>query len=47
MLRAIRNLGNASVAKPLPSTTAVTEPAPHDGAERRQLTVPLIAVGGS
>jgi predicted ATPase/class 3 adenylate cyclase len=47
MLRAIRDLGNASVAVTAPSTPAATEPARRDDAERRQLTVMFADLVGS
>jgi len=37
MLRAIRDLGSASIAVTAPSAAAETERAPQDDAERRQL----------
>ena len=39
MLRAIRDLGNASVAVTTPAATLKTEPSPRDDAERRQREV--------
>jgi hypothetical protein len=39
MLRAIRDLGNASVATTAPTAPVETEPTRQDHAERRQLTV--------
>lgn len=39
MLRAIRDLGNVSVAVTAPLAPVATEPARRDEAERRQLTV--------
>jgi hypothetical protein len=39
MLRAIRDLGEASVAVTAPSTPVAAEPTRRDDAERRQLTV--------
>jgi len=39
MLRAIRDLGNASVADTTPAATLKTEPTPRDDAERRQREV--------
>jgi hypothetical protein len=42
MLRAIRDLGNASVAATASSTPAETDPTRQDDAERRQLTVMFI-----
>jgi class 3 adenylate cyclase len=47
MLRAIRDLGNASVAVPAPSTPVGTESARRDDAERRQLSVMFIDLVGS
>jgi class 3 adenylate cyclase len=47
MLRAIRDLGNASVAATAPPTSAVTEPIRRDDAERRQLTVMFTDLVGS
>ena len=38
MLRAIRDLGNASLSPTAPSTSVATEPTRQDDAERRQLT---------
>ena len=47
MLRAIRDLGNASVAVTAPLAPAETEPARRDDAERRQLTVMFTDLVGS
>jgi len=47
MLRAIRDLGYASVAVSPPSTQAGTEPSRQDDAERRQLTVMFTDLVGS
>jgi class 3 adenylate cyclase len=47
MLRAIRDLGNASVAVTAPSAPVATEPTRRDDAERRQLTVMFIDLVGS
>jgi class 3 adenylate cyclase len=47
MLRAIRDLGNASVAATAPVTPAETEPTRQDDAERRQLTVMFCDLVGS
>ena len=47
MLRAIRDLGNASVAERALSTHAATDPARQDAAERRQLTVMFCDLVGS
>src|SRR5215471_17962334 len=47
MLRAIRNLGNSSVAVTAPVAPAETEPARQEGAERRQLTVMFCDLVGS
>jgi class 3 adenylate cyclase/predicted ATPase len=47
MLRAIRELGNASVTATVPSTLAATQPARYDGAERRQLTLMFCDLVGS
>jgi class 3 adenylate cyclase len=47
MLRAIRDLGNASIAVTASSANAVTRPSPPDGAERRQLTVMFADLVGS
>jgi len=47
LLRAIRDLGNASVAVTAPSTPMETEPARRDDAERRQLTVVFTDLVGS
>jgi class 3 adenylate cyclase/predicted ATPase len=47
MLRAIRDLGNVSVAKITPSTPEAPDPAPHDRAERRQVTVMFTDLVGS
>src|SRR5215831_11561435 len=45
LLRAIRELADASPATPPPASAS--KPAPHDRAERRQLTVMLIDLVGS
>jgi class 3 adenylate cyclase len=47
LLRAIRDLGNASVAVTAPSTPMEIEPARRDDAERRQLTVMFTDLVGS
>jgi class 3 adenylate cyclase len=47
MLRAIRDLGNASVAVTASSAPLVTEPIRKDDAERRQLTVMFTDLVGS
>jgi class 3 adenylate cyclase len=47
MLRAIRDLGNASVAVTAPSTPVAAEPVRRDDAERRQLTVMFTDLVGS
>jgi class 3 adenylate cyclase/tetratricopeptide (TPR) repeat protein len=47
MLRAIRDLGNASVAVTAPSAPAAAEPTRKDDAERRQLTVMFCDLVGS
>jgi class 3 adenylate cyclase/predicted ATPase len=47
MLRAIRDLGGASVAVTTLSASAETEPPRRDGAERRQLTVMFTDLVGS
>src|SRR5215475_7260990 len=47
MLRAIRDLGNASVAVTAPSASVETEPTRRDDAERRQLTVMFTDLVGS
>jgi class 3 adenylate cyclase len=47
MLRAIRDLGNASVAPAAPSTLVETERTRRDDAERRQLTVMFTDLVGS
>jgi class 3 adenylate cyclase len=47
MLRAIRELGNASVAATAPPPPAVTELTRRDDAERRQLTVMFTDLVGS
>src|SRR5215471_1287313 len=47
MLRAIRDLGNASVAAAAPSMPAAPEPTLQHGAERRQLTVMFCDLVGS
>jgi class 3 adenylate cyclase len=47
MLRAIRDLGNASAAVTAPSAPAATEPTRRDDAERRQLTVMFTDLVGS
>jgi len=47
MLRAIRNLGGASVADAAPSAPVATEPTRRDEAERRQLTVMFCDLVGS
>jgi hypothetical protein len=47
MLRAIRDLGNVSVAPTAFSTPVATGPTRQDDAERRQLTVMLIDLVGS
>jgi class 3 adenylate cyclase len=47
MLRAIRDLGDASVAVTAPSRPVETEPARQDDAERRQLTVMFTDLVGS
>jgi class 3 adenylate cyclase len=47
MLRAIRDLGNASLSPTAPSTSVATEPTRQDDAERRQLTVMFTDLVGS
>jgi class 3 adenylate cyclase len=47
MLRAIRNLGDASIAVTAPLTPAATRPTRQDDAERRQLTVMFTDLVGS
>jgi class 3 adenylate cyclase len=47
ILRAIRDLGNASAAVTAPSAPEETEPAQRDDAERRQLTVMFTDLVGS
>jgi class 3 adenylate cyclase len=47
MLRAIRELGSASVAVASPSVPVATEPTQRDEAERRQLTVTFTDLVGS
>src|ERR1700751_4586812 len=47
MLRAIRDLGDASVAAASSPTHAATEPTRQDAAERRQLTVMFCDLVGS
>jgi class 3 adenylate cyclase len=47
MLRAIRDLGNASVAATAPTAPVETEPTRPDDAERRQLTVMFTDLVGS
>jgi class 3 adenylate cyclase len=47
MLRAIRDLGNVSVAVTAPPAPVATEPARRDDAERRQLTVMFTDLVGS
>src|SRR5215470_8687883 len=47
MLRAIRDLGNTSVAVTAPPASVATEPAWRDNAERRQLTVMFTDLVGS
>jgi class 3 adenylate cyclase/predicted ATPase len=47
MLRAIRDLGGASVAVTAPSASAETKPTRQDDAERRQLTVMFTDLVGS
>src|ERR1700757_1288558 len=47
MLRAIRDLGSASVAVTAPSAPVETEPTRRDDAERRQLTVMFTDLVGS
>ena len=47
MLRAIRDLGNSSVAATAPPAPVATEPARRDDAERRQLTVMFTDLVGS
>jgi class 3 adenylate cyclase/tetratricopeptide (TPR) repeat protein len=47
MLRAIRDLGGASVAATAPSSPAATEPTRREEAERRQLTVMFTDLVGS
>jgi class 3 adenylate cyclase len=47
MLRAIRDLGNVSVAVTAPSAAMETEPTRQDDAERRQLTVMFTDLVGS
>jgi class 3 adenylate cyclase len=47
MLRAIRDLDNASVAVTAPSAPIVAEPTRRDDAERRQLTVKFTDLVGS
>jgi hypothetical protein len=47
ILRAIRDLGNASTAAAAPSAPVATEPTRRDDAERRQLTVMFTDLVGS
>ena len=47
MLRAIRDLDNASLAATAPSAPPTTEPTRRDDAERRQLTVMFTDLVGS
>src|SRR5215469_14369265 len=47
MLRAIRDLGNVSVAVAAPAVPVATEPSRRDDAERRQLTVMFTDLVGS
>src|SRR5215831_10744595 len=47
MSRAIRDLGNASVAATAPTAPVATEPTRQDDAERRQLTVMFCDLVGS
>ena len=47
MLRAIRDLGNASVAATVPPAPVATEPTRQDDAERRQLSVMFTDLVGS
>ena len=47
MLRAIRDLGNVSVALAAPTVPVETEPTRRDDAERRQLTVMFTDLVGS
>jgi class 3 adenylate cyclase len=47
MLRAIRDLGNVSIAVAAPSAPVATEPTLRDEAERRQLTVMFTDLVGS
>jgi class 3 adenylate cyclase len=47
MLRAIRDLGNVSVAAAAPAAPVATEPTRRDDAERRQLTVMFTDLVGS
>ena len=47
MLRAIRDLGNASATVTAPSASVATEPTPQDEAEHRQLTVMFTDLIGS
>src|SRR5215470_7404051 len=47
MLRAISELGNASIAAIAPSRLAAAQPAQYDSAERRQLTVMFCDLVGS
>jgi class 3 adenylate cyclase len=47
MLRAIRDLGNISVAVTAPSAPVAAEPTRQDDAERRQLTVVFTDLVGS
>jgi class 3 adenylate cyclase len=47
MLRAIRDLGNTSVAATAPPAPVAPEPTRRDDAERRQLTVMLTDLVGS
>jgi class 3 adenylate cyclase len=47
MLRAIRDLGNASVSATAPSAPMETEPTRRDDAEHRQLTVMFTDLVGS
>src|SRR5262250_28697 len=47
MLRAIRDLGNVSVAATVPPAPVATEPTRQDDAERRQLTVMFTDLVGS
>jgi class 3 adenylate cyclase len=47
MLRAIRDLGGVPAAAAPPPTPEATEPAPHDHAERRQVTVMFTDLVGS